>query len=551
MFERMSRGLGLQVIAPVFFISAILTAAFVVIAVPYNEPVANFFGEVTGWISEHLGWFYVFTVTALLVFLLFLALSRYGSIRLGPDDARPDYGTLTWFSMLFAAGVGAVLMFWGIAEPISHYATPPIDGIEPSSRASADLAMNFAFYHFGLHTWTIFALPGLAIAYFAYRHRLPIRISSLFYPLLGQRIYGPWGMTIDIIAVVGTLFGVATSLGLSTLQLASGVDYVFGIPSTTATQLIILGTITAIASVSVALGLDRGILRLSQLNILLAVALMLFVLVMGPTVLILKGMIESTGGYAQNLPWMATWTETFQGTDWQRGWTVFYWAWTISWAPFAGIFIARISRGRTIRQFVAGVLLAPTLFTIVWFSILGLSAIDLELNQGVALSALVQEDVSVALFSFLEVFPFGLVASAISLLIIVVFLTTSVDSASLVIDMLSRRTDQVSLVRQRVFWAVALGAICATLLVAGGFDPLQNVITTLGFPFCVLLAFMGVALYRGVRADYHGYDIEDMAAGRVPAALGDAAPHGQRARTRRIPGAAEQARAAGAEPEGS
>jgi choline/glycine/proline betaine transport protein len=524
MFELLRQKLGLQVIPQVFFISAIIAALFVGISVPFHESVAALFGAVTGWISAYLGWFYIFTVTSLLVFLLYLALSRYGSIRLGPDHARPDYGTFTWFSMLFAAGIGTVLMFWGVAEPMSHFATPPVEGVAPSSRASAELAMNFAFYHFGLHTWTIFALPGLAIGYFAYRHELPIRISSLFYPLLGRRIYGSWGMAIDTVAVLGTLFGVATSIGLGTLQLNSGLNYVAGAPVSPAMQMMILAVITAIASISVALGLDRGILRLSQFNILIAIVLMLFILVVGPTVLILSGMIESTGRYLQNLPWMATWTEAFQGTEWQRSWTVFYWAWTISWAPYVGIFIARISRGRTIRQFVGGVLLAPTAFTIVWFSVFGLSAINLELNQGVALAALVGEDVSVALFSFLESFPLPLVISVMSVVIIVIFLTTSADSASLVIDMLSRRADQISLVRQRVFWALAQGSIAATLLLAGGFDALQNVITTLGFPFCVLLVFMGVALYRALRADYFGYDIEDMLAGRVPSALGDSAP---------------------------
>jgi choline/glycine/proline betaine transport protein len=524
MFELLRQKLGLQVIPQVFFISAVIAALFVAVAVPFNEPVATFFGDVTGWISAYLGWFYIFTVTALLVFLLYLALSQYGGIRLGPDDARPDYGTFTWFSMLFAAGIGTVLMFWGVAEPMSHFARPPIEGIEPSSRESAALAMNFAFYHFGLHTWTIFAMPGLAIGYFAYRHGLPIRISSLFYPLLGRRIYGPWGMAIDIVAVLGTLFGVATSIGLGTLQMTSGMNHVAGTPTTAVMQLAILGVITVIASISVALGLDRGILRLSQFNILIAIALMLFILVTGPTVLIVSGMIESIGGYVQNLPWMATWTEAFQGGEWQRSWTVFYWAWTISWAPYVGIFIARISRGRTIRQFVAGVLLAPTVFTVVWFSVFGLAAIDLELNRGFEISALVSQDVTIALFSFLQSFPLPLLLSTLSLVIIVVFLTTSADSASLVIDMLSRDAKQASLVRQRVFWTLAQGSVAGALLLAGGFGPLQNVITTLGFPFCVLLAFMGVAMYRAVRADYYGYGIEDMAAGRVPAALGDAAP---------------------------
>ena len=529
MLERLRVALGLEVIPAVFFISAIFALVFVGLAIPYHEAFASFFGFLTTWISTYLGWFYILTVTGLLIFLIWIAVSRYGNIRLGADDERPEYGDFTWFSMLFAAGIGTILMFWGVAEPISHYANPPLEGLAGGDRESGQFAMNLAFYHFGLHTWTIFALPALAIAYFAFRHKLPIRISSLFYPLLGKRIYGPIGWTIDIIAVIGTLFGVATSIGLGTLQLTSGLHYVSGesIPNTQTVQLVMLALITIVATISVALGLDRGIRRLSQFNIVVAIALMIFIWIVGPTLFIFTGMAESVGGYLHNLPWLAFWTESFQDTSWQRSWTVFYWAWTISWAPYVGIFIARISRGRTIRGFVSGVLLAPTLFTIIWFSVFGLSAIDLELRQGVDLATQVQSDVSVALFTFLQQFPLVTLISAASVLIIIIFLTTSADSASLVIDMLSRRDDQRSLLRQRIFWSLALGGIAATMLIAGGFDALQNVITTLGFPFCVLLVFMAVAMHRAVRADYYGYTIKDMAAGRVPEPLNDDSPRGK------------------------
>ncbi len=521
MLEPLQRLLGLQTIPVIFFTSAALAFLFVVLASIYDAPVAAFFGELTSWIAAYLGWFFILTVTSLLLFLLWLALSRYGTIRLGDDDTRPDYSSLTWFTMLFAAGIGTILMFWGVAEPISHFARPPLQDVPASSQESARLAMSIAVYHFGLHTWTIFALPSLAIAYFAYRHGLPMRISSLFYPLLGDRAFGPWGWTIDIIAVMGTLFGVAVSLGLGTLQLNSGLNYLFGVPVGGVSQVIIIATITAIATTSVALGLDRGIRRLSQFNILLATGLLLFVWLAGPTLFITEGLVETVGNYLHTLPWLAFWTEAFQGTDWQRRWTVFYWAWTISWAPYVGIFIARISRGRTIREFIAGVLLAPTLFTILWFSAFGLSAIDLELSHGVDLASQVQADVSVAIFSFLEQFPFSMLVSGISVVIIVIFFTTSSDSASLVIDMLSRRDDQASLARQRVLWALSQGAIAATLLLAGGFEALQNVITTLGLPFCALLVFMATALLRALHADYHGYSVGDIAAGDAPPMLRD------------------------------
>ena len=515
MLERLQRRLGLQIIPGVFFTSAGIAALFVALAVPFDDVVADSFEQLTGWVARNLGWFYILSVSSLLIFLLGLAFSRYGNIRLGADDSRPEYSNLTWFTMLFAAGIGTILMFWGVAEPISHFANPPFDGVQPGSEQAASDAMTIALYHFGLHTWTIFAVPGLAIAYFSYRHNLPMRISSLLYPILGERAFGPWGWAVDVIAVLGTLFGVATSLGLGTLQLNSGLNYLFDVPATGLVQVILITVITSIAATSVALGLDKGVRRLSQLNIVLAMALLAFVFTAGPTVFIAEGMVQSLGGYIDALPRLAFWTEPFKDTEWQRQWTLFYWAWTISWSPYVGIFIARISRGRTIREFVAGVLLAPTAFTLVWFGIFGLSAIQGEMNGQTALAEQVQQDPSVAIFAFLEGLPLSGMASALSVIIIAIFFTTSSDSASLVIDMLTRRDDQPSLVRQRIFWAVAQGAIAATLLLAGGLDALQNVITSLGLPFCLLLIFMAVALFRALRADYRGYNMNELVKGRA------------------------------------
>jgi choline/glycine/proline betaine transport protein len=513
--ERLQRRLGLQTIPGIFFTSAGVAALFVILAVPFDKQVASSFGVLTGWVARNLGWFYILSVSSLLVFLLGLAVSRYGNIRLGADDSRPDYSNLTWFTMLFAAGIGTILMFWGVAEPVSHFASPPFDGVEPRTEQAATDAMTISLYHFGLHTWTIFAMPGLAIGYFAYRHNLPMRISSLFYPILGERAFGPLGWTIDVIAVLGTLFGVATSLGLGTLQLNSGLNYLFGVPTNGFVQVALITVIASIAATSVALGLDKGVRRLSQLNIVLAMLLILFVAVVGPSVFIAEGMVQSVGDYFDALPWLAFWTETFKETDWQRHWTLFYWAWTISWAPYVGIFIARISRGRTIREFIAGVLFAPSAFTLVWFGVFGLSAIQVESAGQIALAEQVQQDPSVAIFAFLEAFPLAKIASALSVVIIIIFFTTSSDSASLVIDLLTRREDQPSQVRQRIFWAAAQGVVAATLLLAGGLDALQNVITSLGLPFCLLLVFMAVSLFRALRADYRGYDVTDLVKGRA------------------------------------
>lgn len=474
MLDRLAQKLGISAIAPIFFISAAVAVLFVVFAIPFHREFAAFFGMLGSFTFVYFGWFYVLSVSSLLIFLLWLASSRYGVIRLGKDSDRPEYTTPVWFAMLFAAGIGTILMFWGVAEPLSHFAHPPIDGVAPHSRESASLAMNIALYHFGLHTWTIFTLPALAIGYFSYRHGLPMRISSVFHGLLGERIHGPIGWAIDIVALLGTLFGVAVSVGLGTLQLNSGLNYLFGVPIAASSQVFIVTIITLIASLSVALGLDRGIKRLSEFNILLALVILLFVWVAGPTLLITSGIVQNIGLYAQNLPWMAFWTEAYQGTSWQQSWTVFYWAWTISWAPYVGIFIARISKGRTIRQFVLGALGAPLAFTLIWFSVFGLAAIDLELNRNVDLTSQVQANVSVALFSFLEQFPWSGLISALSVMVIIVFLTTSADSAALVMDLLSRHSHQRSVTGQRVFWTLLLGMLAGTLLLGGGLAALKN-----------------------------------------------------------------------------
>lgn len=501
MFDRLAKALGLSAVPQIFFPAAALAIVFVLFAIPFNKSFALFFGELGRFTFYYFGWFYVLSVSGLLVFLLWIATSRYGGIRLGSDNQLPEYSTLTWFVMLFAAGIGTILMFWGVAEPLSHYMNPPFVDVEPESRESAKAAMNIALYHFGLHTWTIFTLPAVAIGYFSYRKGLPMRISSVFYGVLGERIYGPLGWVIDIVALLGTLFGVAVSVGLGTLQLNSGLFYLFGFSISPASQIMIVTVISLVATASVALGLDRGIKRLSYMNIALSILLLVFVWAVGPTLFITAGAVQNFGIYMQNLPWMSLWTEAYQGTSWQQSWTVFYWAWTISWAPYVGLFIARISKGRTIRQLVIGALGAPLLFTLLWFSVFGLSAIDLELNHGVDLATQVKTDVSVALFTFLEQFPWTTFTSVLSAIIIVIFLTTSADSAALVMDLLSRRENQPSRTWQRVFWMLLLGTLSATLLLGGGLPALQNVITALGFPFCVLLVFMAIALTRALKKE--------------------------------------------------
>lgn len=506
--ERLQSRLGLKTDSVIFFTSTALTLVFVVAAIVLTDEVDSVFGTASEWLKSNLGWFYILGVTSFLIFLLWVALSRYGHVRLGGQDSQPEYNNGAWFAMLFAAGIGTILMFWGVAEPISHYANPPQAGVEPQSVESAEMAMGFSLYHFGLHTWTIFCLPALAFAYFVHRRGLPFRVSSILQPILGDRIYGPIGKIIDTLAVIGTLFGVAVSIGLGTMQINSGLAELFDIPESRLVQILIITVVTAIATTSVVAGMDKGIKRLSNFNIIIAIALMLFVFLAGSTLFLARGIIETTGTYLSMLVPLSFWNDTFANTGWQGSWTVFYWAWTITWSPFVGIFIARISKGRTIRQFVLGVLLLPTAFTVTWFSIFGLSGIRLQMDGKADLvnEVVVQDDIPGALFAFLDSFPMSTFVAAVSVFIVVIFFTTSSDSASLVIDMLCVGTDEHgSPTRQRVYWSVTEGVVAGTLIAAtgsGGLDALEQVITVVGLPFFVLAFLMAYSLFKALKEDF-------------------------------------------------
>ncbi|WP_407441803.1 BCCT family transporter [Rhodococcus sp. (in: high G+C Gram-positive bacteria)] len=490
----------------VFFTSALVSLVFVVLTVAFTTTVDDVFSTASGWIMTNLGWFYILGVTTFLIFLVVIALTHYGRVRLGGDDERPEHSTLTWFSMLFAAGIGSILMFWSVAEPISHFANPPLQDVAPESEDAAREAMGFTLYHFGLHTWAIFALPGLCFGYFIYKRKLPPRVSSIFAPLLGGRIYGPIGKTIDVVAIIGTIFGVATSVGLGTLQINAGLAQLFGVEESGIIQIVLIAVVTIMAGISVALGLDKGIKRLSNFNIGLAMMFLAFVLVTGPSLFLLKGMIESVGIYAEALPRLAFWNDTFADSGWQNTWTVFYWAWTITWSPFVGIFIARISRGRTVREFVAGVLALPVLFSIVWFSIFGMGAFHIELQGDGGLVERVVDagDIPGALFEFLGNFPLTGLVSGVAILLVVIFFVTSVDSTAMVLDMMAGGNDGKAPIHQRLFWAVLMGLVAATMLVATGKDglvALQQVITVVGLPFFVMGFIMMYSLVRGIRED--------------------------------------------------
>ncbi|AWH96786.1 BCCT family transporter [Dietzia psychralcaliphila] len=513
MSERITRALKLRTDPGVFLATVGIVLAFVIITFVAGDQVGSLFGAASGWIMTNLGWFYISGVSIFLLFLLWIAMSRFGHVRLGADGEEPEHSTAAWFGMLFAAGIGTILMFWGVAEPISHFATPPRGGVEAGSTEAAQEAMAFTLYHFGLHTWTIFALPALAFAYFIYKRKMPPRVSSIFAPVLGNRVYGPIGKTIDIVALVGTIFGVATSVGLGTLQINAGLNELFGIAVSPLVQVAVIVVVTTIACISVAAGLDKGIKRLSTINITLAIALLVFIVVTGPTLFLLKGTVETFGVYASTLPELAFWNNVFPASDdlatWQNTWTVFYWAWTITWSPFVGIFIARISRGRTIRQFVFGVLVLPVAFSIIWFGVFGMASFDIELNgPGGLVEAVVDDgDIPGALFAFLSNYPLATLVSGIAVLIVVIFFTTSVDSAAMVVDMMASGEDDTvspSPIHQRIIWGVLMGAVAATLLAGtgtGGLTALQEVITVIGLPFFVMGFVMMYSLVKGISAD--------------------------------------------------
>jgi choline/glycine/proline betaine transport protein len=483
-----------QVSRPVFVISASVILTLIVFAAVFTGPAEAAFAATQAWIADVFGWFYILVVSLFLVFVVYLAFSRYGPVRLGDAFESPRFTLGGWFAMLFSAGMGIGLLFWSVAEPMVHYLRPPAD-----AAPNATVAMRYTFFHWGLHAWAVYCVVGLAIGYFAYRQKLPITIRSAFYPLLGERIYGPIGHAIDAFAIFGTMFGVATSLGLGVLQINSGLDYLLGIGESAWLQVAIIAFVTLLATGSVLLGLSKGIQRLSQLNIVLSVVLLLFVLVAGPTLFLLRFLVEGIGDYVQHLPGLSFWNDAVAQSGWQDAWTIFYWGWWISWAPFVGMFIARVSRGRTIREFVAGALVAPTLAGFVWLTVLGGTGLEMQMFRGVELGAAVEANVATAIFVMLDQLPFAAITATLATALVVTYFVTSSDSGSLVIDMLAAggHTDPPKV--QRVFWAVTEGAVAAVLLLVGGLGALQAASIAAGLPFAVIMVFMCIALMKALR----------------------------------------------------
>jgi choline/glycine/proline betaine transport protein len=490
----------------VFLVSGGLILLFVVFTLLFQEPAETAFGAIQSFISGALGWFMILAVTTFLLFTVILAFTKLGNVRLGGPNAKPEFPTFAWVSMLISAGMGTGLMFWSVAEPIYHFQDPPVvvGTIAPDTADAARQAVGITFFHWGLHAWGIYALVGLSLAFFAFNWGLPLTIRSVFYPLLGEKIYGWQGNVIDILAVASTLFGLATSLGFGVQQANAGFNFLFGLQISTPVQVGLIFIITGFATASVVSGLGNGVRRLSELNMILAALLLVFVVLVGPTIFILNTFVQTTGYYLASLPTMSFWTETFNDNGWQNGWTVFYWGWWVSWSPFVGIFIARISRGRTVREFILGVLLLPTALTFLWMSAFGGTALSIELTEGATgiISAAVSENVATALFVMLQQLPLTGITSFVGIILVVVFFVTSSDSGSLVVDSLTSGGKLESPVPQRVFWAVIEGVVAAALLLGGGLSALQTAAISAGFPFAVILLVMCFSIYKGLSYEH-------------------------------------------------
>ncbi|MDX1443101.1 MAG: BCCT family transporter [Gammaproteobacteria bacterium] len=484
----------------VFYVSASVILAFVFVGAAFSEPTAEVFGVIQDFIIGKLGWFYILSVSFFLGFVIWLFFSRFGSMKLGKEDDEPDFNRFTWFAMLFSAGMGIGLLFYSVAEPILHFSAPP--NADAGTLAGAREAMKFTFFHWGMHAWAIYIVVGMALAFYCFRHDLPLTIRSTLYPLLGKRVNGWIGNTVEIIAVFGTLFGIATSLGLGIMQINRGLEYLGLVDFSTQNQILLIAGVTAAATISVVSGLNKGIRRLSEINLVLGLILVLFVFIAGPTAFLLMTLPQNIGAYLSSVVELSFNTDAYQGQDWQKGWTMFYWGWWMSWSPFVGMFIARVSRGRTIREFIGGVLLVPTLLTFIWMVVFGNTAIWMELFGNGGIVSAVNESVDTALFVMLDQLPFAAITSTLAVIVITTYFITSSDSGSLVIDILTSGGDLNPPKGQRVFWALTEGAVAAVLLLAGGLGALQTAAITTALPFCVVMLFICWALVRGLRRDY-------------------------------------------------
>jgi len=493
---------GLDLHNPVFFLSGVAVLLFVLTTLAMPELAGAWLGTARTWTLQNFDWFFVIVTNLLVLFCIALFLSPMGRIRLGGAQAKPEFSTLSWLSMLFSAGVGIGMVFYGAAEPLAYYTNwsgTPLD-VAPGTAEAQRLAFSATIFHWGLTPWAVYAVMGLSLAFFTFNKGLPLTIRSCFYPILGERVWGWPGHAIDLVAVIATLFGLATSLGLGARQAASGLNFLFGVDAGLHTQVLLISFITSLAIFSVVRGLDRGVKVLSNINIVLAIGLLIFVIIAGPTLAILASLPSNTLAYLADTPRLSNWIGRTD-TGWFHDWTIFYWAWWVSWSPFVGMFIARVSLGRTIREFLGAVLIVPVLGCIVWFSSFGIVAID-QVQQNVGSLPAGIGDVSLVLFQMLENLPFAQISSTIAIILLIVFFVTSSDSGSLVIDSITAGGKLHAPVPQRVFWATMEGLVAIALLAGGGaaaLSSLQSGVIAAGLPFAFVLLACCYSLYRGLR----------------------------------------------------
>lgn len=499
--ESSSKFLGLIVNKTVFLWAVAVIIFSLVFTLVFREQADEYFDIAQSYVSEHGGWIYTLAVNIFIVFCLYIAFSKFGSIRIGGEGAKPEFSIWAWFAMLFSAGIGNGLVLFSIADPVRDFMNPPrLAGHEPA--VIAQEAINFSFLHHGIHGWAIYSVVGLSLAYFTYNRKMPLTLRSAFYPILGNRIHGWMGDVIDVMAVITTLFGLATTIGFGVGQINAGFTSVFGAPSSLFYQVIIIIGITLAATMSAFSGLNRGVKILSVLNVRVAMAIFFLILILGPTTFILKSYIQNIGSYLTNFVDMSTWTESLRQTEWQKIRTIMYWGWWISWSPFVGTFIARVSKGRTIKEFILCVLILPALVTFLWFSAFGGITMRDILTGDTAMIAAVSDNISTAIYVFFEKFPLAIVLKILGLILICSFIITSADSGALVVDSITSGGKMKTPAFQRVIWAVATGLIAAVLMYGGGLNALQTAVTITGLPFAILLGMMAFSLLSGIREDF-------------------------------------------------
>ena len=504
---------GLDIHNKVFALSAFLIIVFVALTMTFQTQAEPMFGSLRAWLTSSLDWFFITAGNIFVVVCLGIAISPLGRVRIGGTEAKPDYSYLGWFSMLFAAGMGIGLMFYGVSEPLSHFNSAldgtateagvrtdwaPLGAAAGDSEQAQRLAMAATIYHWGLHPWAIYAVLALGLAIFSFNKGLPLTIRSVFYPILGERIWGWPGHLVDTLAVLATMFGLATSLGLGSSQAAAGLHFLFGIPLGDMTQILLVIAITGIALISVLAGLDAGVKRLSEINMVLAIVLLVFVIVVGPTLAIVTGFFSNLGAYLEYLPALGN-PIGREDSNFSQGWTAFYWAWWISWSPFVGMFIARVSRGRSVREFLVSVLIVPTLACVLWMTVFGNTAISQVVNQGYL--AVTQGELPLQIFLMLDALPFAQITSFVAIILVVVFFVTSSDSGSLVIDVIASGGKVVSPAPQRIFWCTFEGLVAVALILGGGLVALQAMAVSAGFPFAIVLLVSTVSLIKGLMSE--------------------------------------------------